>query len=94
MAIRTLLSGRSAAQDRPRWPVVLLLAALAGPTCAADRQPLEVRVTPSTASAPYVSAINEDGIVEANAARVQDGVVYLEFRPQTAADTALTADAR
>lgn len=42
---------------------------------ANDGAPLEVVVTPG---AP-MSVMNEDGVVEANAVRIENGIVYLEY---------------
>lgn len=59
---------------------------------AAERGPLEVIVT--TGAEPlHASAINEDGVLEANSARVENGIVYLEFDAAAASSQALTADA-
>lgn len=62
---------------------------------AAERSPLEVIVTPDAGLASYTSAMNETGVVEANSARIDNGIVYLEYdaAPGTA-DAALTAAAR
>lgn len=74
--------------------IALICTALAAR--AADNSPRAVIVTPDPVLAvPYASAMNEDGVVEANAARVENGIVYLEYKaaPGTAYD-ALTAAAR
>jgi len=56
--------------------LTLICAALSAQ--AYDGAPLEVVVTPG--NAPQASAMNEDGVVEANAARVENGIVYLEYQ--------------
>ncbi len=64
----------------PRRGLFLALAFAALSAQAAERQPLEVLVTPDTGKAQYSSAMNEDGVVEANVARIENGIVYLEYR--------------
>ncbi|MGE3771381.1 MAG: hypothetical protein AB7I32_00525 [Gammaproteobacteria bacterium] len=62
---------------------------------AAERSPFEVIVKPDAGPAPHASAMNEDGVVEANSARIENGIVHLEYKaaPGTSYD-ALTAVAR
>jgi len=82
----------------PAWwrraaSLALVLAAFSAQ--AAERSALEVIVTPDTGPAAYASAMNEAGVVEANSARIENGIVCLEYdaAPGTA-DAALTAAAR
>ena len=77
------------------WLAGLCLAVLTMSAQADDRRPHEVIVTPGVPTAQQTSLLNEDGIVEANSARVEAGVVYLEYRPATGVEReALTADVR
>lgn len=81
-------------RPRARWLVPLLgLVALAASAAEQGGVPLEVLVT-SAADDLMVrrTALNEDGVVEANVAAVRDGVVYLEF--EDPASTALSAAGR
>lgn len=82
-------SGHSSRAMRGRqWGVALAVLLASASAQAETQQPHEVVVTPDTR---YASAINEDGVIEANVARVEDGVVYLEYRAARDAGTALTA---
>lgn len=78
-----------------RWWLVPMLGMVALAASAAEQGgvPLEVLVT-SAADDLTVrrTALNEDGVVEANVAAVRDGVVTLEF--QAPASTALSAVGR
>jgi hypothetical protein len=69
------------------------VVALAASAAEQGVVPLEVLVT-SAADDLMVrrTALNEDGVVEANVAAVRDGVVYLEF--EDPASTALSAAGR
>lgn len=85
-------SGRPRRTLRDRQWGLALVVLLAGVNAqAAPQHPHEVLVTPD---ALYPGAINEDGVVEANAARVENGVVYLEYRSTLDVRTASTAAAR
>ncbi|HMM74820.1 MAG TPA: hypothetical protein PJ986_03855 [Gammaproteobacteria bacterium] len=73
--------------------LALICAALSAQ--ATERLPFEVIVRPDAVPAPYASAMNEEGVIEANSVRIDDGVVHLEYKaaPGTSYD-ALTAVAR
>lgn len=77
MAERTIERLRDALRVARRGLPLLLALGAAGAQ-AGEVPPHAVIVTPG---ASYESAINEDGIVEANAARVENGIVHLEFLP-------------
>jgi hypothetical protein len=89
-------TGLTAPRRALTWLLLALLAPIPYAAFAAEQGgvPLEVLVT-SAADDLMVrrTALNEDGVVEANVASVRDGVVYLEFEAAPAA-TALSAVAR
>lgn len=62
---------------------------------AAERSPFEVIVRPDAVPASYASAMNEEGVIEANSVRIENGVVHLEHKAVPGASyDALTAAAR
>lgn len=67
--------------------IVLAVTALAQ---AAEPVPLDQLVAPGMGTqASFLDAVNAGGVVEANSARVENGVVYLDYVPAPAvADTA------